>query len=73
MPNPTLEGIPTVTFSISNLLEARKDLIRKESNAYPGGCGEYYGDYKSKTRHQFHDEETQSFDAAGVYIYTSKM
>ena len=36
-PNPIPEGIPTVTLPISNLLEVRKDLIRKEGNAFPGG------------------------------------
>lgn len=36
-PNLIPEGIPTKTLPISSLLEVRKDLIRKEGDAFPGG------------------------------------
>lgn len=48
------ENIPTITLPISSLLEVRKDLIRKEGNAFPGGWSKYYVDYKSKTWHFFY-------------------
>jgi hypothetical protein len=66
------ENIPTVTLPISNLLEVRKDLIRKEGNAFPGGWSEYYMDYKSKIVHGFVDEEAEPFDYVGVAPFTSE-
>ena len=66
------EGIPIKTLPISNLLEVRKDLIRKEGNAFSGGWSEYYRDYKSKTGQEFYDEEAEPFDAVGVALFTSE-
>ena len=67
------DDIPTVTLPISNLLEVRKDLIRKEGNAFPGGWSKYFADYKGKTRHLFYDEEAHPFDCVYVVPYTSEM
>ncbi len=72
-PNPIPEGIPTVTLPISNLLEVRKDLIRKEGNASPGGWSEYYIDYKRKTAQEFLDEEARPFDSVAVIPITLEM
>ena len=67
------DDIPTVTLPISNLLEVRKDLIRKEGNAFPGGWSEYFVDYKTKTRHLFYGEEARPFDLVLVFPYTLEM
>ena len=68
------ENIPTKTLPISNLLEVRKDLIRKEGNAFPGGWGEYYVDYKvEKTGYSFVGEEAGLFNGIAVVPYTLEM
>jgi len=67
------DDIPTVTLPISNLLEVRKDLIRKEGNAFPGGWSKYFVDYKKKTVHFFRGEEASPFDCVLVVPYTSEM
>jgi len=67
------DDIPTVTLPISNLLEVRKDLIRKEGNAFPGGWSEYFADYKTKTGHFFRGEEAHPFDIVHVFPYTLEM
>jgi hypothetical protein len=67
------ENIPTITLPISNLLEVRKDLIRKEGNAYPGGWDEYYMDYKEKTVHFFSGEEARLYDYVFVVPFTLEM
>ena len=67
------ENIPTITLPVSNLLKVRKDLIRKEGNAFPGSWSEYYQDYKIKTMHLFYDEEARPFDGVVVIPVTSEM
>jgi predicted small secreted protein len=67
------ENIPTKTLPISNLLEVRKDLIRKEGNAFPGGWGEYFLDYRTKTGHLFSGEEASPFDAVRASPVTLEM
>jgi hypothetical protein len=72
-PNPIPEGIPTATLPISNLLEVRKDLIRKEGNAFPGGWSEYYLNYKLNSGQEFYDKKADPFDYVGVALYTLEM
>jgi hypothetical protein len=76
-PAPTLipppKGIPTVTLPISNLLEVRKDLIREEGNAFPGGWSKYYWDYKMKSGQELYGEEASPFDVVDVCPFTSEM
>lgn len=67
------ENIPTITLPISSLLEVRKDLIRKEGNAFPGGWSKYYVDYKSKTWHFFYGKESSPFDGVYVCPFTLEM
>lgn len=66
------ENTPTVTLPISNLLEVRKDLTRKEGNVFPGGWSEYYADYKVKSEQNIKGSGEDSFDVV-VFPHTLEL